>query len=255
MLEGKQGVIFGVANHHSLAWHIAAEVHRHGGKLLLGVANERFKAKASPLAEKVGAGDPIICDVSDDVSIQTAFDEIGERMPKLDFVVHAVAYANREDLEKRFIETSRDGYKVAHDISSYSLTALCRTAEPYLQPGGSVLTLSYLGAVRAMPSYNIMGVAKAALESSVRYLAIDMGEKGVRVNAVSAGPIKTLSSSGIKGMKDKLDLQERVTPLRRKLSGQEVGRASVFLLSDMASAITGEVLYVDNGFHIVGAMV
>ncbi|KAA3609568.1 MAG: SDR family NAD(P)-dependent oxidoreductase [Planctomycetota bacterium] len=254
MLEGKKGVILGVANAHSLAWHIAKSVHRDGGQMRLGVANERFRSKAHRLAERLHAGEPVVCDVTSDESIQTAFERFAEDLGELDFVVHAVAFARKEDLEGRFMDTTRSGYHLAQDISAYSLAAVCKAAEPYLKEGSSILTLSYIGSVRAMPSYNVMGVAKAALESSVRYLAVDLGAKGIRVNALSAGPIKTLSSSAIKGLKEKLDLQEKATPLKRRLTGEEVGNAAAFLLSDLASAVTGEVLYVDNGYHIIGSL-
>ena len=253
MLEGKKGAIFGVANKNSLAWHIAEQAHRHGAELVFGVANERFAERAMALAQRCGSPDPVICDVSSEDSIAQAMRQVGEHMPKLDFLVHAIAFANKEDLEGRFVETSRTGYLMAQDISSYSLTALVRAAEPLLHPGSSVLTLSYLGAVRAVPSYNVMGVAKAALEASVRYLAADLGPSGIRVNAISAGPIKTLSSAGIRGLKEKLHLQEERAPLRRNVTGEDVGKAAAFLLSDLASGVTGDVLYVDCGYHIVGA--
>lgn len=251
MLQGKTGVIFGVANRHSLAWHIAEAAHREGARLLFGVANERFREKVAPLTATLSDDEPVVCDVASDESIASAFRVLRERAPHLDFLVHAIAYAQRSDLEGRFTDTSRVGYHVAQDISAYSLAAMAREAEPMLRPGSSVLTLTYIGSQRAVPHYNVMGVAKAALEASVRYLAAELGPKGIRVNALSAGPIKTLSSSGVKGLRDKLHLQEELTPLRRSVTGEDVAKAAVFLLGDYASGVTGEVLYVDNGYHAV----
>ena len=253
LLAGKNGLIFGVANKNSLAWHIAKAAHAHGARIALSVANERFKEKAAPLAEQLDSAPLVICDVGDDASISKAFEEVGRIMPKLDFLVHAVAFAEREDLEGRFVETSRKGYALAQDISAYSLTAIARAAEALMGEGSSILTLSYLGATRAVPSYNVMGVAKAALEASVRYLAVDLGPKGIRVNTLSAGPIKTLSAAAVKGLKDKIDLQQKVTPLRRNVNGDDVGGAAVFLLSDLSAGVTGDVLFVDCGYHALGA--
>lgn len=255
MLSGKQGIVFGVANKNSLAWHIARTARQHGAEVALSVANERFRQKAEPLAAQLDARALIVCDVADDDSIARGFDQLRAVMPRLDFLVHAIAYAERADLEGRFVETSRRGYGLAQDISSYSLTALSRAAEPLMTAGGSILTLSYLGAVRAVPSYNVMGVAKAALEASVRYLAADLGPEGIRVNALSAGPVKTLSSAAVKGLKDMIDHQQKVTPLRRNVTGADVGGAAAFLLSDLAAGVTGEVLYVDCGYHALGAYV
>ncbi|MHC4380027.1 MAG: enoyl-ACP reductase FabI [Planctomycetota bacterium] len=251
LLKGKKGLIFGVANEHSLAWHIAKEAHAQGAELIFSVASERFLRKVGPLADGLGAGPPIICDVTDDEAIADAFATIGEQMPQVDFLVHAIATAKRDDLQGRFVDTSRDGFSLAHDVSSYSFIALCRAAEPLLSEGASLLTLTYLGAVRAVPSYNVMGVAKASLESSVRYLANDFGPAGVRVNAISAGPVKTLSASVVKGFKDKVDIQQVAAPLRRNVTGEDVGKSGLFLLSDMASGVTGEILYVDCGYNIM----
>ncbi len=249
MLKGKKGVIFGVANRHSLAWHIAKQCVEHGAEIELCVANERFREKVSPLAAELGATEPLICDVTSDESIGATFRVLKERMGKVDFMVHAIAFANRQDLEGRFVDTDRYGYHVAQDVSSYSLCAMSREVEPLMVDGGSIITLTYIGSVRSVPNYNVMGVAKAALESSVRYLAADMGKEGIRVNALSAGPIKTLSSSGVKGLRDKLDQQAAKNPLHRNITGEDVGKSAVFLLSDYSSGVTGEVLYVDNGYH------
>ncbi len=253
LLEGKTGVVLGLANRRSLAWHIAAAAHAQGARVELGVANERFQEKGAPLAEELGAGLPVICDVTRDESIQEACEEFGRRLEGLDFLVHSIAFADRKDLEGRFVQTSRQGFQLALDISAYSFPAVVRFAEPLLREGASLLTLTYLGAERAVPNYNVMGVAKAALEASVRYLAADLGPQGMRVNAISAGPIKTLSASAVKGVQQKIDLQARMVPLRRNLSGVDVGGAAVFLLSDLASGVTGEILHVDNGYHMLGA--
>ncbi|MBL7009201.1 MAG: enoyl-ACP reductase [Planctomycetes bacterium] len=251
MLKGKTGVIFGVANRHSLAWHIAVAAKREGAELLFGVASDRFREKVAPLAASMGGGEPIVCDVSSDRSIASSFKVIKDRAPKLDFMVHAIAFAQREDLEGRFVDTNRVGYHVAQDISAYSLVAMAREAERLMTQGGSILTLTYIGSQRAVPNYNVMGVAKASLEASVRYLASELGPNGIRVNALSAGPIKTLSASGVKGLREKLHRQEELTPMRRCISGEDVGKAAVFLLGDYASGVTGEVLFVDNGYHAV----
>lgn len=253
MLQGKQGVVFGAANKNSLAWHIALAARRAGARVLLSCANERFQDKVAPLAEEIGAPPPVLCDVASDASIAAAMAEIGRQLPRLDFLVHSIAFAPKEELERPFSQTSRDGFLLAHNVSAYSFVALARAAAPLLAPQASLLTLSYLGAVKAVPSYNVMGVAKAALEASVRYLAADLGPRGVRVNAISAGPIRTLSSAGIKGVKDMIDFQASVNPLRRSIDGEDVGKAAVFLLGDYASGVTGDILYVDCGYHILGA--
>jgi len=252
LLQGKKGIIFGVANKMSLAWHIAKTAREQGAEFMLGVANERFRERVAPLAKELGVPAPLICDVTSDESIESTFKVIGERMPELDFIVHAIAFAQKEDLQGRFVETSRLGYHTAQDVSAYSLAAISRVAEPMMNNGGSILTLSYIGAVRAVPSYNVMGVAKAALEASCRYLAADLGPKGIRVNAISAGPIKTLSSSAVRGLKEKLDQQQEATPMRRNVTGEDVGNAASFLLSDLSAGVTGDVMYVDCGYHILG---
>lgn len=255
LLQGKKGLIFGVANEFSLAWHIAMQTRAQGADLILSVASERFLKKVGPLAAELGAPTPVICDVGQDAEVARAFGEIGRLTDRVDFMVHAIATAKREELQGRFLDTSRDGFALAQDVSTYSLVALTKACEPLLRPGSSVLTLSYLGAVRAVPSYNVMGVAKAGLESAVRYLANDLGPAGVRVNAISAGPVKTLSASIVKGFKDKVDLQQEAAPLRRNVTGEDVGKAGLFLLSDLASGVTGQVLYVDCGYNIMADFV
>lgn len=251
LLEGKKGVVFGVANEHSLAWHIARTAHEHGAELMFSVAHERFLQKVAPLAQRLGSPAPMICDVCSDDDVARAAERVRGWSERVDFVVHSIASAKREELAGRFLDTSRDGFQFAHDVSVYSLVAIVRALEPLLVPGSTIVTLSYLGAVRAVPSYNVMGVAKAALESAVRYLANDLGPAGVRVNAISAGPVKTLSASIVKGFKDKVDLQQQAAPLRRNLSAEDVGNAGLFLLSDLSSAVTGHVLYVDCGYGIM----
>jgi len=251
LLEGKKGLIFGVANQYSLAWHIAKAAHEQGAEVLLSVGGERFLRKVQPLANELDSPTPIVCDVSNDENIKVAFDEIEKVMPEVDFVVHAIATAKREELQGRYLDTSRDGFALANEVSTYSLVAICREAERLLTPNASILTLSYLGAIRAVPAYNVMGVSKAGLEASVRYLANDFGPSGVRVNAISAGPVKTMSASAVKGFKDKVDIQQVAAPLRRNVTGEDVGKAGMFLLSDWASGVTGEVLYVDCGYNIM----
>ena len=251
LLQGKKGLIFGVANEHSLAWHIACAARAQGAGLIFSVASERFLKRVAPMAAELGAPAPVLCNVADDGGIERATAQIRGLTDRVDFVVHAIASAKREELQGRFLDTSREGFQFAHDISVYSLVALVRALEPLLGPGASILTLSYLGAVRAVPSYNVMGVAKAALESAVRYLANDLGPGGVRVNAISAGPVKTLSASIVKGFKDKVDLQQIAAPLRRNVTGEDVGNAGLFLLSDLAHGVTGQVLYVDCGYGIM----
>ncbi|MDA1260462.1 MAG: enoyl-ACP reductase [Planctomycetota bacterium] len=251
LLQGKRGLVFGVANEHSLAWHIARSAKEQGAELMFSVASERFLRRVAPMAAEVGAPEPVLCDVSDDAAIESAAAQIRGMTDRLDFVVHAIASAKREELQGRFLDTTRDGFRFANDVSVYSLIALIRELEPLLVPGSSILTLSYLGAVRAVPSYNVMGVAKAGLESAVRYLANDLGPAGIRINAISAGPVKTLSASIVKGFKDKVDLQQQAAPLRRNVTGEDVGNAGLFLLSEMSSGVTGQVIYVDCGYGIM----
>jgi enoyl-[acyl-carrier protein] reductase I len=202
------------------------------------------------LAESLGSEIILPCDVQDEAQLETVFAELEKRWGKIDFVVHAVAFANREDLKNPFSQTSRAGFQLALDISAYSLISMTRAAMPIMNEGGSIITMTYLGAMRAIPGYNIMGVAKAALEASVRYLAAEVGEQGVRVNAISAGPIKTLAASGVGNFNEKLRVMEKRSPLKRTVSQEEVGKASLYLLSDLASGVTGEVHYVDGGFSI-----
>jgi len=250
LMDGKRGVIFGVANDKSIAWGIAQQLHNAGAELAFTYLNEALEKRVRPLAESLEAKIILPCDVASDDEIAEVFKVLGQQWGKIDFVVHAVAFANREDLKNPFSQTSREGFAMAMDISAYSLVAMTRFAIPLMSAGGSIVAMSYLGAVMAVPGYNVMGVAKAALESSVRYLAAELGRRNIRVNAVSAGPIKTLAASGIGNFKDKLHIMEERSPLGRTVSQEEVGKASLYLLSDLASGVTGEVHYVDGGFNI-----
>ncbi|HAD04675.1 MAG: enoyl-ACP reductase [Desulfuromonadales bacterium GWD2_61_12] len=251
LMTGKRGVIFGVANDMSIAWGIAQQLKEQGAEMAFTYLNEALEKRVRPLAESLGSTVILPCDVARDEDIEEVFAELGKRWGKIDFVVHAVAFANREDLKNPFSQTSRAGFQLALDISAYSLVAMTRSAMPILNKGGSVLTLSYLGAERVVPSYNVMGVAKAALEASVRYLAAELGEQGIRVNAISAGPIRTLAASGIANFKSKLKLMDDFAPLRRTVTQDEVGKSAVYFLSDLASGVTGEIHYVDGGFNII----
>lgn len=250
LMTGKRGIIFGLANDKSIAWGIAQQLKDAGAELAFTYLNEALEKRVRPLAESLGSEIVLPCDVVNEEEVAAVFTELEKRWGKIDFVVHAVAFANREDLKKPFSETSRDGFQLALDISAYSLVSVTRHALPIMNQGGSIVTMTYLGSVRAVPQYNVMGVAKAALEASVRYLAAELGEKGVRVNAVSAGPIKTLAASGIANFKEKLSVSEERSPLKRLVTQDEVGKASLYLLSDLSSAVTGEVHYVDGGFSI-----
>jgi enoyl-[acyl-carrier protein] reductase I len=251
LMDGKRGIILGVANDMSIAWGIAQQLREQGATLAFTYLNEALEKRVRPLAESLDSELILPCDVGDDAQIEATFAEVEKAWGKIDFVVHSVAFANREDLKKPFSQTSRDGFSLAMDISAYSMVAVTRYAIPLMQDGGSILTLTYLGAARAVPNYNVMGVAKAALEASVRYLAAELGEKKIRVNAISAGPIRTLAASGIANFKAKIKLMDDYAPLRRTVSTQEVGNSSVYFLSDLSSGVTGEVHYVDGGFNIV----
>ena len=251
---GKLGLIVGVANKRSIAWAIAQATARRGARLALTYQG-RFEEHVNDLSQ--GLSEPPLvlpCDVTSDTDIDNVFRKIEEEFGGLDFVVHGAAFAPREELEAPFLNTSREGFRIAHDVSAYSLIALTRGALPLMEKrgGGSVLTLTYLGSERVFPNYNVMGVAKAALESTVRYLAADVGPKNVRVNAVSAGPIKTLAAAGIKGFSNILHVYPDRAPLRRNVEASEVGEAAAFLLSDAGKGITGEVLIVDAGYHVTG---
>jgi len=253
LLEGKTGLILGIANKRSLAWGIAQSVSRAGARLAVTYQGERLEENVRELA--AGLDRPVIlpCDVSKDDALEALAASVKKELGGLDFVVHAVAYALREELDGEFLNTSREGYRTAQDISSYSLTALVRRAAPLMEGrGGSVVTLTYMGGERVVPHYNVMGVAKAALECSVRYLAADLGPKGIRVNAISAGPIKTIAASGVHGISKMLEYHRANAPLRKNTEQEEVGDAALFLVSRLSRGITGEVIHVDGGFHVMG---
>ena len=253
LLDGRKGVIFGVANEKSIAWAIAQKLHKEGAELAFTFAGDALEKRVRPLADSLGAKLILPCDVTKDDQIQAVFDQIRSSFGHLDILIHAIAYANKEDLKTDFLSTSRDGFKLAQDVSAYSLTALARYAAPLMEGRpASILTLSYYGAEKVVPRYNVMGVAKAALEASVRYLAADLGPRGIRVNAISAGPIRTLASAGISGFLDMLHHVEAKAPLRRNISAEEVAGTALYLASDLASGVTGEVIYVDAGYHIMG---
>jgi enoyl-[acyl-carrier protein] reductase I len=252
LLTGKNAVVFGVANDRSIAWGITEALHREGANVGLSYAGEVLKKRVQPLADKLNIGFVEQCDVSQDDQLDATFARIKERFGTLDVLVHSVAFANQDDLKGEFVPTSRDGFHKALDISVYSLIAMAQRARPLMSSGGSLLTLTYYGSEKVMPRYNVMGVAKAALEASVRYLAHDLGAENIRVNAISAGPIKTLSGAGIAGFRDMLRFAEVSAPLRRLVSIEEVGNTAAWLCSPLASAITGEVIYVDAGYHVMG---
>lgn len=252
LLENRKGLIFGLANTYSIAWAIAQEAKAQGAELGFTYLNEAIEKRMRPLAESLQAPLILPCDVGSDEQIAAVFEEVGRTWGRLDFLVHAIAFAQKEDLEGRYVDTSRQGFRVALETSAYSLVSLARAAAPLMTEGGSILTLSYYGAEKVVKNYNVMGVAKAALEASVRYLAADLGPQGIRVNAVSAGAIKTLSAKGIRGFNEMLGVYAERAPLRRNVETAEVGKASTFLLSPASSGITGEVLYVDSGYHVLG---
>ena len=254
LLAGKRVLIVGVATERSIAWGIAQAMHAQGAELALSYANDKFRERVEPLAAQLGVSVTMPLDVQVDAQIDAAFELLRQRWGSLDVLVHAVAFAPREALAGSYTAvTTREAFREAHDVSSYSFTALARGALPLMAGrAGAMLTLSYLGAVRSMPSYNVMGLAKASLESSVRFLAADLGPRGVRVNAISAGPIKTLAAAGVGGFRKMLGRVAEVAPLRRNVTIEDVGNAAVFLGSHMAAGITGEVLYVDSGFSTVG---
>jgi enoyl-[acyl-carrier protein] reductase I len=257
LLEGKRGLIVGIANKRSLAWGIAQSVAREGARLAVTYQGERLEKNVRKLSDALD--EPLIlpCDVTSDAELDAVAQAVESGLGGLDFMVHAVAYALREELDGAFVDTSREGYRIAQDVSSYSLTALSRRVVPLMpsadEGGGSIISLTYLGGERVVPSYNVMGVAKAALEMSVRYLAADLGPRGIRVNAISAGPVKTLASSGVHGISKMLSHHRDNAPLRRNTEQGEVGDTAAFLVSSLSRGITGEVIYVDGGYHILGS--
>jgi enoyl-[acyl-carrier protein] reductase I len=252
LLDGKTALIFGVANDHSIAWGIARALHDAGADLGFSSVESLIEKRVRPLADSIGSTFVEPCDVQSDPDIERVFERWGATHDGLDVLVHALAFAKREELTGRFVDTSRDGFALALDVSAYSLVALSRAALPHLRRGSSIMTLTYYGSEKVVANYNVMGVAKAALEASVRYLAADLGPDGIRVNAISAGPIRTLAAAGISGFKKMYGEFADVTPLRANITPEDVGKTALYLASDLASAVTGEVIYVDGGFSVMG---
>ena len=254
LMAGKRGLVMGVANDRSIAWGIASTVAAQGAELALTYQGEALARRVKPLAESVGAPLVLECDVTDDASVDATFAAIADTWGKLDFLVHAIAFSDKTELTGAYVNTTRDNFLKTMEISCYSLTSVTRRAAPLMTDGGSIVTLTYYGAERVMPHYNVMGVAKAALEASVRYLAADLGGAGIRVNAISAGPIKTLAASGIGDFRAILKWNELNAPLKRNVTTEQVGGAGLYLLSDLGAAVTGEVHHVDSGYHVVGML-
>jgi enoyl-[acyl-carrier protein] reductase I len=252
LLDGKKALIFGVANDHSIAWGIAQALHAHGASVGFSSVESLIEKRVRPLAERLGSTFVEPCDVRSDEQIRHVFEAWREREGQLDILVHALAFARREDLDGKFVDTSRDGWAVAMDVSAYSLVALVREARPLLRPGASVMSLTYYGAEKVVQHYNLMGVAKAALEASTRYLAADLGPEGIRVNAISAGPIRTLAAQGIADFRKLYRSFADVAPLRANITIDDVAGTAVYLASDLSRQVTGEVIYVDGGFSILG---
>ncbi|HSM40909.1 MAG TPA: enoyl-ACP reductase FabI [Afifellaceae bacterium] len=252
IMRGKRGLIMGVANSRSIAFGIARAVSEAGAEVALTYQGDALKKRVEPIAEELGGMIAGHCDVTDDASMDAVFAHLEKTWGKIDFLVHAIAFSDKDQLTGRYIETTEDNFNRTMNISCYSLTALARRAEKLMPDGGSILTLTYYGAEKVMPHYNVMGVAKAALEASVRYLAVDLGNSGIRVNAISAGPIKTLAASGIGDFRYILKWNEYNAPLKKTVSIDEVGQSALYLLSDMSSGVSGEVHHVDSGYHVVG---
>jgi enoyl-[acyl-carrier protein] reductase I len=252
MLENKVGMIFGVANKRSIAWACASACHEHGAKLAFTYQGERLKENVDKLAGDLPDSLVLPCDVTNQAEVDAAFDAVGKKYGKLDFLVHSIAFAPREALEGEFVTTTRDAFRTALEISAFSLTQVSLSAAPLMKDGGSIVTMTYYGAEKVVSNYNVMGVAKSALESSVRYLASDLGKQNIRVNAISAGPINTLSARGVKNMGSMLSYVAEKSPLKRNVSAAEVGNTALFLVSDLSSGITGETIYVDCGYNIMG---
>ena len=252
LMQGKRGLVLGVANDHSIAWGIASSVAAHGAELAFTYQGEGFAKRVAPLAESVGSKLVLPCDVSDDDSIDMVFSSIEKEWGALDFLVHSVAYSDKDELSGRYVDTTRQNFKQTLDISCFSFTTLSQRASGIMPNGGSLITLSYSGAERVMPNYNVMGVAKAALEASVKYLAMDLGANNIRVNAISAGPMRTLAGSAVGGARQVYKWNEEYSPLRQNTQLNDVGGAGLYLLSDLSAGITGEIMHVDSGYNVVG---
>lgn len=252
LMAGKRGLIMGVANNRSIAWGIAKALHDQGAEIAFSYQGEALKKRVEPLAAEIGVKLLVECDVTNDAAMDETFAQLEKAWGKLDFLVHAIGFSNKDELEGRYIDTSADNFALTMNISVYSFTAVAKRAEKLMSEGGSLLTLTYYGAEKYVPNYNVMGVAKAALEASVRYLAVDLGKAGIRVNAISAGAIKTLAASGISGLRDMLHWQEANAAMRRNVTIEDVGGSAVYFLSDLSSGVSGEIHHVDAGFNIVG---
>ena len=252
LMAGKRGLVMGVANNRSIAWGITKACHDQGAEIALTYQGDALRKRVEPLAKDIGSSLVLPCDVTDTASVDAVFAALKEAWGGLDFLVHAIAFSDKDQLDGRYVDTTPDNFETTMAISCYSFTALAQRAETLMHEGGSLLTLTYYGAEKVMPHYNVMGVAKAALEASVRYLAADLGQNGIRVNAISAGPIKTLAASGISDFRYILKWNEYNSPLRRTVSTDDVGRAAMYLLSDLSAGVTGEIHHVDAGYHVVG---
>ena len=252
IMKGKKGLVMGVANDRSIAWGIAKKIASEGAEVAFTYQSEALKKRVSPLAESLGSSIIIPCDVTDTASMQATFKILKEKWQNIDFLVHGIGFSNKDELRGKYYNTTSENFNQTMHISCFSFTEACKLAEPIMNEGGSILTLTYYGSEQVMPHYNVMGVAKAALEASVRYLAVDMGEKNIRVNAISAGPIKTLAASGIGDFRFILKWNELNAPLKRNVSQEDVGNAALYLLSDLGGAVTGEIQHVDCGYHTVG---
>lgn len=252
LMDGKVALVFGLANKNSIAWGITKRLHDEGATIALSYAGEIMEKRVFPLAQEINCDFVEPCDVSSDEQLDAIFAKVQERYGKLDTLVHCVAFANREDLGGRFVDISREGFKLAVDISAYSLIAMAKRAEPLMSDGGSIISLTYYAAEKVMPKYHVMAVAKAALETITRYLANDLGPKGIRVNTISAGPIKTLAAAGVPGFRMMLKYSEKASPLRRLVSQEDVGDTALYLASDLSRNVTGETIHVDAGFNILG---
>ena len=253
LLTGKKGIIFGVANERSIAWAIAESLHKEGAELAFAYGSEVLEKRVKPLAESIDSKIVELCDVTKDEDIEAFFNKVRDNFGTVDILVHSIAFANKDELKGEYLGTTREGFRIAMDVSVYSLAAISRYAVPLMAGReGSIITLTYYGSEKVVPNYNVMGVAKAALEASVRYLAADLGTKGIRVNAISPGPIKTLAAAGIGGFREMLNHAAEKAPLRRNVTTEEVGKTALFLCSDLGSGVTGEVIYVDGGYNIIG---
>jgi len=252
IMNGKRGLIMGVANKQSMAWGIAQACHAQGAEMAFSYQGDALKKRVGPLAESIGCDTVLECDVTNEASMDNLFSELENKWGKIDFIVHAIGFSDKNELRGRYVDTSAENFRMTMDISVYSFTAVAQRAEKIMNEGGSMLTLTYYGAEQVMPHYNVMGVAKAALEASVKYLAEDLGKDGIRVNAISAGPVKTLAASGIGDFRYILKWNELNSPLRRNINIDNVGKSAMYLLSDLSSGVTGENLHVDAGYHVVG---